>query len=466
MKFTIPKYEIELSDNARQISYKFYPPAARQHKQYFQEFDFDTEVYWRALGCTLPARISDLLNIASSVYLADRLALRCPPDWSNFQRRPWKRKLNLVIPVRELSFWQRPAILEHLTETLEFATEDRWNLIFKSFCTIKKPLQSTLDFKLPDNIFVGLFSGGLDAFAGTFDYLRKHRPDRAYLISVVTNRRMKGVLRQQINELKKELRLDIVYVPIRIHFRERMLPDYLEEKTQRSRGFLYTLLGSILAHLSSRSKLHLFENGIGALNLPMVDSQIGTDNTRATNPITLLKISKLLSFVFDKPFEIENKALWLTKGEMCKVLIDTPLKDKVSDTVSCDGSFSRRVRRKRQCGLCTSCLLRRQSLTAAGLADNDFADDYQFDIFKASSIESAGRLFAYKAMQKQIHKIGTCLNAPRPWYELSLAYPSLEEIKLQLSGISHKKMPSLQKNIMRLYGAYLYEWHLFENRVN
>ena len=151
---------------------------------------------------------------------------------------------------------------------------------------------------------------------------------------------------------------------------------------------------------------------------------------------------------------------------MCQSFANSSLRNAIKHTVSCDGSFSRRVRRKRQCGVCTSCLLRRQSLTAAGLAEYDFVDDYEFDIFKTSAFQNTDRLFAFHAMQNQAQKIKSCLQAANPWLTLAATYPILEEMKLRLSGLSELKMKSVQQKILRLYSAHLNEWSLFENQTN
>jgi hypothetical protein len=131
-----------------------------------------------------------------------------------------------------------------------------------------------------------------------------------------------------------------------------------------------------------------------------------------------------------------------------------------------NGSFSRRIRRKQQCGLCTSCLLRRLSLIAADLVDADLPDDYQFDILKASSIENANRLFQFKAMRNQIQKLRTCLEAQNPWFELSHSYPILEEIKLNLGNLSKDNAELIQNKILYLYSNYVREWSIFESRIN
>jgi hypothetical protein len=173
-----------------------------------------------------------------------------------------------------------------------------------------------------------------------------------------------------------------------------------------------------------------------------------------------------LSLVFEKPFEIENLAQWSTKAELCQALLDSSLRNTIKHTVSCDGSFSRRVRRKRQCGVCTSCLLRRQSLTAAGLSEYDFVEDYQFDVFKTSKFQNANCLFAFKAMQNQVQTIKGCLQAPNPWLALGVTYPILEEVKLRMSDFSETQMQNLQQKILRLYSTYLHEWSIFESQIN
>jgi hypothetical protein len=151
---------------------------------------------------------------------------------------------------------------------------------------------------------------------------------------------------------------------------------------------------------------------------------------------------------------------------MCQVFADSSLRNAIKHTVSCDGSFSRRVRSKRQCGVCTSCLLRRQSLTAAGLAEYDFVKDYEFDVFKANAFQNTDRLFSFRAMQNQAQTIKGCLQARNPWHTLGATYPILEEVKLRLSGLSETKMKSVQQKILRLYSAHLQEWSIFESRIN
>lgn len=464
--FLLPSYEITILPEAQQVNLK--PCNYANVKVFPQRYSFDYKSYEMALFSRLSRRLADLLELTNAIYLADRLALRRPHGIADSPWRPWKRRLQLSIPVRDLDFWQDAKVSEQLASVLDYITEDRWCFAFRQLtnASSQSSLDFKADFKVPDNTFIALFSGGLDSFAGVTAYLNNHNFDCIYLISAVTNQRMKGTQKSLLRSLKRAFNPDIIHIPIRLQLRERTLPDHLEEKSQRSRGFLFGVLGSVFAFHAGRKKLNLFENGVGAINLPMTEFQIGTDNTRATNPLALLEMSKLLSMIFDEPFVIENLALWSTKTELCRALIDSPLRQTISQTVSCDGSFSRRIRRKRQCGVCTSCLLRRLSLTAAELVDADLSDDYQFDILKTSSIESADRLFQFKAMRNQVQKLKTCLEAQNPWFELSRSYPMLEEIKLRLGNLTKADTALIQNKILYLYSNYVHEWSMFENRIH
>lgn len=71
-----------------------------------------------------------------------------------------------------------------------------------------------------------------------------------------------------------------------------------------------------------------------------------------------------------------------------------------------------------------------------------------------------------KAMQSQIQKIKDCLQVSNAWSALGSAFPTLEEIKLRQGNLSKPKMEVVQRQILRLYSAYLHEWSIFENRMN
>ena len=60
-----------------------------------------------------------------------------------------------------------------------------------------------------------------------------------------------------------------------------------EEKGQRTRALVFLAMGVVTTLQAQTDTLSIFENGIGALNLPLNATQLGTDNYRGVHPRTL-----------------------------------------------------------------------------------------------------------------------------------------------------------------------------------
>jgi hypothetical protein len=127
---------------------------------------------------------------------------------------------------------------------------------------------------------------------------------------------------------------------------------------------VFTLLGSACAYLMGQKVLNLYENGIGAINLPYRKSAIGLDHTRSVHPLTLLSVSNLVSELIGEKFTIRNPFLFRTKAEMCQQLAEDERYDLPALTVSCDSPHRKQPI---QCGYCSSCILRKQALAASGI---------------------------------------------------------------------------------------------------
>lgn len=114
----------------------------------------------------------------------------------------------------------------------------------------------------------------------------------------------------------------------------------------------------------------VFENGVGALNLPFTAAQSGAMTSRAVHPLTLRLMSELVEQLLGRPFDIVNPYLSATKGEMVAAL---PLAARraCAASESCDNAAAGRGALQKRCGFCTSCLLRRVSFQAAGRAGWD-----------------------------------------------------------------------------------------------
>ena len=226
------------------------------------------------------------------------------------------------------------------------------------------------------------------------------------------------------------------------------------------RALVFIALGVATAFQAGTDTLWIHENGIGALNLPLNETQLGTDNYKGVHPRSLMLAQDYLSLALNQLVRLRNPFLFATKAEMCKSLIGSGLADAVSHTVSCDG-FPQRIRgQPSQCGYCTSCILRRQSLQASGL--EQFDQGYRYDVLGPKMGLTREHLYGFEAMRGQVHKIGRCLESKEPWGSLCVAFPELARTHAEV--VEHLDMGShaeVSRRLVDLYRAYVWEWEWF-----
>jgi len=83
----------------------------------------------RRLSGSEPERLTDLIEIASYVFAADRNVSRGSAEDRAYSAN-WRRTFRLVVAVQELEFWQRHDVKAALCEALGFLSEDDWNFDF------------------------------------------------------------------------------------------------------------------------------------------------------------------------------------------------------------------------------------------------------------------------------------------------------------------------------------------------
>ena len=162
-----------------------------------------------------------------------------------------------------------------------------------------------------------LHSGGLDSIAGIATSLQSVWPGQMLLATVKTHPRTFQAAERTVAEIQSKLGghriASCLPLVIDISRSGRCKDD--RESTQRTRSLLYLAYGIALASMVGLGKLHVFENGIGAINLPMTSDHLGYRASRAMHPRTLSLMSKLSSLVLGCTFSIQNLGLWMTKGE-------------------------------------------------------------------------------------------------------------------------------------------------------
>lgn len=330
----------------------------------------------------------DLIEIASFVYTADRMKVRPPMGWT--------RNLNFLIPVRELKIWNKNKSL--LEDTLSFLMGDNITFTF-----IKKTQYSSYDktttyqqllLKEENYDLVCLFSGGLDSFAGAaHSILEKRNP-----ILVSHYVKVKSIQKKLAEHLKNQFSQEYKHVQFGI-FDEQGKDLKSKENSQRSRSFLYLVLGVVVANEMDVKEVWIPENGIFSYNIPLSPDRMGSQTTRTTHPAFINKFEILISNLYASQITIKNPFRLLTKSEIIKIAVDAGLKEAFKDSVSCFYwprriSIMRSKTRKdaNHCGVCLPCIIRRVSMRKLGLIGYD--DDYHYDIF--SDISKSEKPSDYK----------------------------------------------------------------------
>lgn len=414
-----------------------------------------------AFGTTLPPLLADLLDIAVAAYVADRLCVRRPRS----ARGPiadelWQRRLTIRVPLRDPSVWSAERC-RRIEALLGFLTDDAWTLEF----TPERPkgrLSETQGSLLQDfpagEATSGLLSGGLDSLAGLTTELVSFPGRTVVAFSAQTNRRIGTYQRRQVEALTARFGARLRHIQVMIRLKDRKRGEYdHEEPSQRTRGFVFQLFGAVTAAVAGIDRLHVYENGVGALNLPYSASQLGAQATRATNPITVSMASALVSEVVGAPFRIHLPHQLATKAEMCDVFSDPQLRDLIRLTISCD-NFPQRFPKTPQCGVCPSCLFSRQSLFSAGLRSSDPSDRFRHDVYSMNAEAWEKRSYHLRVMTMQAATIAASFKAPDPWSALVYRYPILLDIARDL-GTDQASNPS--GDLLALLCRYTQEWLSF-----
>jgi hypothetical protein len=125
------------------------------------------------LASELSPIAADLIEIATTVYVADQMAAR-PGKRQLDEGVSWARDLLVETPVRMPDVWNAHAA--ELSELLTWLTDDTWSLVFTQRMGHNGPLdisQGYLFDTIPDGAAPVLFSGGLDSAAGLATWLAK-----------------------------------------------------------------------------------------------------------------------------------------------------------------------------------------------------------------------------------------------------------------------------------------------------
>jgi hypothetical protein len=333
----------------------------------------------KVLQSTISPRLVDFLEIASYVYSADCATSRGTAWSDDASREPWARDFGFVIPVLDLVFWKSQEITYRLAEVLSFLSNDKYSFNFVPLEHDRADQEyfafgdnEDWPFRAPERVV--MFSGGLDSLAGAVETAR-----RGENLVLVSHRPVSTLASRQKNlfeEFQKEFPQQLLHVPVWINKSER----FGQESTQRTRSFLYSALGTVVAESVQAGGVRFFENGIVSLNLPVADEAIRARASRTTHPMALELFTSLCKAVTGRTFTVDNPYLFKTKTEVVQILSTSRAAHLIPHTCSCAHSMFK-SRSQWHCGTCSQCIDRRFAIAAAGLLAHDSDTDYVSDVF-------------------------------------------------------------------------------------
>ena len=332
--------------------------------------------------------VFDALLVAAAVEFSDRV-----------KRRPklaWGRNFELRIPVHDPEIWNAAHVNGALHDALDFLTGDSWHLTFVSRKKDHpRPVQGQFALPAQGAEAVIAFSEGMDSCA-VAGLMAKKMGDG--LIRVRLGTKMKGPPKKA--SVSREPFTGIPYNVLR---REFPFP----ESSPRSRGFKFAMLGGLGAFLAETSRIIMPESGQGALGPALVPVGQAYEDYR-NHPLFTNRMETFLSALLDRPLRFEFPRIWYTKGETLEAFVGATQKHDWVKTRSCwQGNRHVSVnRRRRQCGVCAACLLRRMSIHKAGLQEK--RESYVWENLDAPEFEQgAPQGFRIRKTQREYAIAGT-----------------------------------------------------------
>jgi hypothetical protein len=293
--------------------------------------------------------VYDALLLAAAVEVGDRTL-----------RRPaarWERQIELRLPVHDPDRWADKAVSEALHNALNFLTGDHWHITFGQRCQpVAPPAQG--HFNLPEGLTAVIpFSDGLDS------------------------RIVAGLMARELGDKLIRVRLGSKAYDARglshrhpftsVPYQVRPLARDFVESSARSRGFKFALISGLAAYLAKAGQIIVPESGQGSLGPALVTVGQAYEDYRS-HPLFTDRMEKFLFALLGHQVRFQFPRLWYTKGEtLTKFLKECDDAVTWQQTRSC-WQQQRQVsvdKKRRQCGICAACLLRRMSVHAAGLTE-------------------------------------------------------------------------------------------------
>ncbi|MNW46454.1 7-cyano-7-deazaguanine synthase [compost metagenome] len=328
------------------------------------------DVISKNIDTEIGGKILDLVDVIAAIYCCDITISRQTDQRRNF---------NICVPVTNPDIWEETKAI--LKELLSFVSKDNLNINFT-----KENKELTIDrlsLDYPGFHNVSLLSGGLDSFCGAHENYKSGYKSIYCGYKINKFEQGKQTAIREFVTTKQSSSLS--------YFFEKLNIDK-SEPTQATRSLLFLSLACAVAYTNNVGLIHIYENGVLSLN-PVKN---GRFTTKTTHPKTIKLFNNLLS-VLRLDLKVTNPFQYKTKGEIIDKL-DEGFKAEIINTHTC--SLSRQnphiFEKKKQCGFCIPCILRKISL--ASYDNEEFDVEYEVNYgAKLNDITDAYQRVEYKS---------------------------------------------------------------------
>lgn len=414
-----------------------------------RDLTIDPDLLSRYCVRDLDSVVDDLVLVAGSVAFADRVVVRKPSI-------AWRRNLRVNIPVHNPDRWREPELYRKLTQTLDHLTGDNWTFMFaqrRNRTNIQPQARLPLG---SDTSLVMPYSDGLDSFAVARLVAAKN--PNVPLVLVTTGNRKNPALDESNSELRR--RMYRVAIPFRLSSRGGLVRH--REPSYRSRAFIFGVMAGIAAHLLNATQIFVAESGQGALGPWLTPVGNEAPDIRM-HPSFTSRLASFLNHVLGTDLAHVHPQLWKTKGETLRDLEQSRLADGWWLTSSCarDQRHVSKDNKRIQCGVCAGCLLRRQSLHAAGLASD--ADIY---LWKNLNAVVLSRAVSRRRTSDNDERQALCAVLEiQQFAEMNSKAENLRTAAEDLAPFVNEQSELVELSLRRLISMHASEWSQFRSTL-
>lgn len=389
--------------------------------------------------------------------LVDLLVVAAAAEFCDVRRRrpefTWSRRFDVRVAVHDPSLWSRADVRAALEDALGFLTGDVWRFSFVARRRdVPQVAQGTLSLASGARIIMP-YSDGLDS--------------RAVHALVAAKEGIGGLVRVRLGAggvdqpRRAKKRVPFAVVPYRLK-RPRQ-----GEPSARSRGFKFAAVTGIAALIAGVQRIVVTESGQGAFG-PMlaVSGQIYPDYR--VHPTFSRRMERLLHAIIGKEVHYEYPRLWSTKGETLRAAQGLKLAPTWTDTRSC-WQQSRHCSvdgRRRQCGICAACMLRRMSMFTAGIEEP--TETYIWERLSAARLED-GVASGFKGITSKLRSYAVAgilhMDHLAELAESPLHARSLRRAARETAEALDGDPAAVEQQLREMLGRHAGEWRAFRQSL-